>query len=43
VVIIITPHIVDIRNPEDRGRLEKQAEEWRNNGNNMKEQKKNEK
>ncbi len=32
IVIIITPHIVDIRNPGDMEKLEKQAEEWRNNG-----------
>ena len=32
VVIIITPHIIDIQNPEDSGRLERQSEEWRLNG-----------
>lgn len=32
VVIIITPHIIDIQNPEDYGRLERQSEEWRLNG-----------
>ena len=32
IVIIITPHIIDIRNPGDRGRLQKQADEWRSNG-----------
>ena len=34
VVIIITPHIIDIQNPEDYGRLERQSEEWRQNGQN---------
>ena len=34
VVIIITPHIIDIQNPEDYGRLEQQSEEWRLNGQN---------
>ena len=37
VVIIITPHIIDIQNPEDRGRLEQQSEEWRSNGQNEEE------
>ena len=32
VVIIITPHIIDIQNPDDYGRLERQSEEWRLNG-----------
>ena len=32
VVIIITPHIIDIQNPEDYGRLEQRSEEWRSNG-----------
>ena len=31
VVIIITPHIIDIQNPEDYGRLEQRSEEWRSN------------
>ena len=35
VVIIITPHIIDIQNPEDYGRLERQSEEWRLNGQNQ--------
>ena len=35
VVIIITPHIIDIQNPEDYGRLEQQSEEWRLNGQNQ--------
>ena len=35
VVIIITPHIIDIQNPEDSGRLERQSEEWRLNGQNQ--------
>ena len=34
VVIIITPHIIDIRNSEDYGRLEQRSEEWRSNGQN---------
>ena len=34
VVIIITPHIIDIQNPEDYGRLEQQSEKWRLNGQN---------
>ncbi len=34
VVIIITPHIIDIQNPEDYGRLEQRSEEWRSNGQN---------
>ena len=33
IVIIITPHIVDIRNPEDLEKLKKQTDEWRNNNN----------
>ncbi|MBI1925697.1 hypothetical protein HYR99_15765 [Candidatus Poribacteria bacterium] len=33
IVIIITPHIIDIRNPDDLERLKKQADEWRNNNN----------
>ena len=36
VVIIITPHIIDIQNPEDSGRLEQRSEEWRLNGQNQK-------
>ena len=39
VVIIITPHIIDIQNPEDYGRLERQSEEWRLNGQNQEDQK----
>ena len=38
IVMIITPHIIDIRNPEDRVKLGVQAEKWRNNGNGIKEQ-----
>lgn len=34
IVIIITPHIIDIRNPDDLERLKKQADEWRSNGKN---------
>ena len=39
VVIIITPHIIDIQNPEDYGRLERQSEEWRLNGQNQENEK----
>ena len=39
VVIIITPHIIDIQNPEDYGRLEQQSEEWRLNGQNKESEK----
>ncbi|MDE0299729.1 MAG: hypothetical protein OXN17_13935 [Candidatus Poribacteria bacterium] len=31
IVIIITPHIVDIKNPEDLEKLQKEAEKWRSN------------
>jgi general secretion pathway protein D len=31
IVIIITPHIVDIKNPEDLDKLRKEAEKWRSN------------
>lgn len=31
IVIIITPHIIDIKNPDDLRRLEEQAKEWRSN------------
>ena len=34
IVIIITPHIVDIQNPGDLDKLRKQADEWRLNGQN---------
>ena len=40
IVIIITPHIIDIRNPDDLKTLEEQAEQWRNNNNATKEQEK---
>lgn len=31
IVIIITPHIVDIKNPEDLDKLRKETEKWRSN------------
>ena len=31
IVIIITPHIVDIKNPEDLDKLRKEADKWRSN------------
>ena len=31
IVIIITPHIVDIKNPEDLEKLQKEADKWRSN------------
>ena len=31
IVIIITPHIVDIKNPEDLDKLRKEAAKWRSN------------
>ena len=31
IVIIITPHIVDIKNPEDLEKLRKEADKWRSN------------
>ena len=34
IVIIITPHIIDIKNPDDLRRLEEQANEWRSNDSN---------
>ena len=37
IVIIITPHIVDIKNPEDLEKLKEKAQEWQNNGNIQKE------
>ena len=33
IVIIITPHIVDINNPEDLEKLKEKAQDWQNNGN----------
>ena len=33
IVIIITPHIVDIKNPEDLEKLREKADDWQNNGN----------
>ncbi len=32
IVIIITPHIVDIKKPEDLEKLKEKAENWQNNG-----------
>ena len=32
IVIIITPHIVDIKNPEDLEKLKEKADNWQNNG-----------
>ncbi len=32
IVIIITPHIVDIKNPEDIEKLKEKAQDWQNNG-----------
>lgn len=32
IVIIITPHIVDIKNPEDIEKLKEQADNWQRNG-----------
>ena len=32
IVIIITPHIVDINNPEDIEKLREKAQDWQNNG-----------
>ena len=32
IVIIITPHIVDIKNPEDMEKLKEKAQDWKNNG-----------
>ena len=31
IVIIITPHIVDIKNPEDLEKLKEKAQDWQNN------------
>ena len=36
IVIIITPHIVDIKNPEDLDKLQKEADKWRSNNNGVK-------
>ena len=33
IVIIITPHIVDINNPGDIEKLKEKAQDWQNNGN----------
>ena len=32
IVIIITPHIVDIKNPEDLEKLKEKADDWQSNG-----------
>ena len=32
IVFIITPHIIDIKNPEDIEKLKQKEEDWRNNG-----------
>ncbi|MCG9130766.1 hypothetical protein J5I95_03700 [Candidatus Poribacteria bacterium] len=32
IVIIITPHIVDIKNPDDLEKLKEKADDWQNNG-----------
>ena len=32
IVIIITPHIVDINNPEDLEKLKEKTQDWQNNG-----------
>ena len=32
IVIIITPHIVDIKNPEDLEKLKERTDNWQNNG-----------
>ncbi len=37
IVIIITPHIVDIKNPEDLEKLKEKAQDWQNNGTSGKE------
>ena len=37
IVIIITPHIVDIKNPEDLEKLKEKADNWQNNGNTQRE------
>ncbi len=37
IVIIITPHIVDIKNPEDIEKLKEKAQDWQNNGSTGKE------
>ena len=39
IVIIITPHIVDINNPEDLEKLKEKAQDWQNNGATEKEKK----
>ena len=37
IVIIITPHIVDIKNPEDIEKLKEKAQDWQSNGSTGKE------
>ncbi|MDE0016951.1 MAG: hypothetical protein OXU51_12235 [Candidatus Poribacteria bacterium] len=34
IVIIITPHIVDIKNPDDLEKLKEKADDWQSNGTN---------
>ncbi|RKU39135.1 hypothetical protein C6496_03490 [Candidatus Poribacteria bacterium] len=43
IVIIITPHIVDIKNPEDIEKLKEKAQDWQNNGSAGKESEREEK
>ncbi len=43
IVIIITPHIVDIKNPEDLEKLKEKAQNWQNNGSRGKESEREEK
>ena len=43
IVIIITPHIVDIKNPEDIEKLKEKAQDWQNNGSTGKESEREEK
>ena len=35
IVIIITPHIVDIKNPDDLEKLKEKADDWQSNGTNQ--------
>ena len=35
IVIIITPHIVDIKNPDDIEKLKEKADDWQSNGTNQ--------
>ncbi len=38
IVIIITPHIVDIKNPDDLEKLKEKADDWQSNGTTEKEE-----